>query len=129
MSRDYTKATTTIIIIVIVALAAYDILPAFNAVHGDTISEVIRYGSLRWWVLPAGFGILMGHFFSPLRWRAPWWMSAALLPYGAALTFINWRGWIILPGLWAIGPLFLLHLVIGGVMWSQGTQRKNDTEV
>ena len=65
MFKDISFRKTTIYIIAVVAIGSliYDILPAINAIDGDTISEVSRdyheVGGL--WILPYYTSVLLGH--------------------------------------------------------------------
>lgn len=60
----YQTVTVILIATVSIGLSAYDVLPATNAVDGDTISEVIRRWGREWIVLPYIWGGLGGHFWA-----------------------------------------------------------------
>jgi hypothetical protein len=54
-----------ILFAVTIALIAWDVHVATNAVRGDTISELILFWAHQHPTLPFAFGILMGHLFWP----------------------------------------------------------------
>jgi hypothetical protein len=116
-----TKLTKRIMITSIVLLIAYDLLPAFLwEEKGDTISEIKAHWSYRWWILPAGWGVLMGHFFSPFSWRSHWVLSLILLVYGLLVLFVNVLGGVQLNHPLQVFVVFMIHVAVGALCWSQG---------
>lgn len=63
--KDYKWPTVVIVLVSTVGLIVYDIIPAISRPLGDTISEVLRDWSYRYWVIPLAFGVLNGHWFGP----------------------------------------------------------------
>ncbi|NEN87918.1 MAG: hypothetical protein F6K48_02950 [Okeania sp. SIO3H1] len=45
----------------------FDLIVFFNEHPGDTISEVLYEGSIRWFLLPFTFGMAAAHFFFPRK--------------------------------------------------------------
>jgi len=64
------KITKIILIVVALGLIVWDIVPFMNPERGDTISEVIMFYGLRCLTLPLVIGVLMGHFFVPVKEKA-----------------------------------------------------------
>lgn len=64
MSR---KITIGIILGVTAILIGWDIFVAVNPPQGDTISEIIQEFATKHPVIPFAFGVLMGHFFWPVK--------------------------------------------------------------
>ena len=79
--------TITIVAIAVATagLSAWDIVPATNAVSGDTISETIRAWSRSWLVLPYIWGLLGGHFF----------LGTTAIEHPAGTTISLWTVWVV----------------------------------
>lgn len=113
------KHTSWIVLITTVTLAAYDILPLFTEVDGDTISEVIRDWAPRWPIVSGGLSVLVGHFFIHPRWLTrPSWGPRALAALGLfycvlSITSLLTGGWLYLPA-WILVPT---HILLGAWLW------------
>lgn len=65
------KRTVILLALIGVALIGWDIWVAFfNEEKGDTISSVVHYYGTRSWFILVGIGVLLGHFFWPLKDKA-----------------------------------------------------------
>jgi hypothetical protein len=114
----YQTVTVVLIVAVSIGLSAYDVLPATNAVDGDTISEVIRRWGREWVVLPYIWGGLGGHFWAGYPHQT--WTA------GEELRITLWSMWMVFVlnlGIrqyvrdwpwWA----FLLAMMVGAVVFS-----------
>ncbi len=65
------KTTTWVVFVVAGILLIWDIYVFVTPPKGDTISEVIAEWAQEWTVVPFVFGVLMGHFFWPVRTIPP----------------------------------------------------------
>lgn len=109
------KLTVYIIFISTALIAGYDLIPAFNAVEGDTISEVLSEWAPRWPVVPSVFSVLIGHWFiHPSRVRRPKWgppvlVLIALLMCLLSILSLYTGGWLYVPAwipsatMWTLG--------------------------
>lgn len=61
------KRTTQVIVLATAALVAYDIYAAATPEPGDTLSEVIAYAARERPIVAVAAGVLIGHWFWPLR--------------------------------------------------------------
>jgi len=59
------KVTIAVIVGTILAVSAYDVIPAANQKSGDTISEVLLKAARFAPVVAVAWGILTGHLFWP----------------------------------------------------------------
>lgn len=75
--------TIAICITVTAALIGWDLVPALNSMHGDTISEVMLYGSQRYIIIPGAWGVIIGHWLAVRRpgkpIYMPWWSTLICL--------------------------------------------------
>ena len=118
------KITKIILIVVAVGLSVYDIVPYMNPQRGDTISEVIMFYGTRCLTLPLALGVLMGHFFVPVKDNAkqcPYILiNLALIGILSDITINmvnNMRYLVIIysyPIIW-----LLIGIPIGAMFWQQ----------
>lgn len=90
MSRKMT--TLFIIAIGAVVWIGWDIIVAINDTPGDTISEIVLEFSIKWWILPWAFGVLIGHLFWPgnhLKYFTYWGSKFVLIISGLVLLLLN----------------------------------------
>lgn len=66
-ARAGVRTTAAVIVLATAALVAYDIYAAATPEPGDTLSEVIHEAARRRPVIAAAAGLLVGHWFWPLR--------------------------------------------------------------
>ena len=87
-------------VLVAVGGSLYDIIPATNAVSGDTLSEVARYAGVRFPVVPYSVSLLVGHF----------WMGQQAWDLTAVTEAPPLRP--IVPFQWGM-PLFTTSFIVG----------------
>lgn len=58
--------TVTLLVILTIFLALYDVWAVIHGGIEATISWTIWSASIRWPIIPFAFGLLMGHFFWPI---------------------------------------------------------------
>ena len=61
------KVTVWVVMITGLILLGWDLYVFLTPPEEDTISEVIALWATEWTVVPFMFGVLMGHFFWPVR--------------------------------------------------------------
>lgn len=122
---DYVMATEILIIVVTIIIVVYDIFAAVNfmakdATKNGTISARIRLRSLRWSFVASAWGTLGGHFFSPFEFRTPVWITLILLLWGIILLCANAVHRLGVRSHKAQFVVFVVHIGIGALCWSQG---------
>lgn len=104
------RLTHVVILVAVGGLIGYDLLPYATDAEGDTISEVVHGWGLVYGLIPWGFGVLLGHFFSASK--RTWSTPQALLGIGASAVVLGLVDWVA-PGIpsliWVVGGLFAGH--------------------
>lgn len=110
------KITKILLLVTAIVWIAYDIVPFLNPERGDTISEVICYYGSRYSTLPLVFGVLMGHFFCPVKEGAKQYPLALISIAVLAIirdTLFSYPV-DVSPILW-----LLLGIPLGAILWQQ----------
>ena len=118
---NWGKFTTYLLIATGAIWALYDLIPAFAKAKGDTISEVLKNGAYRLWMIPLYFGVLGGHFF----WNRQSYMGDTkyyILGCFVLIT-IGLNIWSIkvgyTPTRFIVSILPVIGYVIGHLIWTQ----------
>lgn len=121
LPKNWRKVTGYMIVTCFVVYAAYDLLPATNAVRGDTISEWLRDKSTSM-LVPWVAGVLCGHWFWNVHGeRTPDpTLTWSVLPAIAILLFLA----EIVAGVHAANPAFpfLAGFICGRFFWGQSVK-------
>jgi len=102
----------------IIIISLYDLIPAFNDKPGDTISEVIREMTSRWWSFPFAWGVLGGHWFGPEAIKRPEYGPISLAILGAILFFANLLRLVKIKSKIAWALFHVIGWILGMWLWS-----------
>ncbi len=92
---QWREVTEVILYAVAGLLIVYDVYVAFfNKEEGDTISRRLRVAGRKTAALPYSFGVLAGHFWSPVEFgfELPLWGELSMLVGGLVLSAFVHRG-------------------------------------
>lgn len=123
------KITFGLLVVVAVALIAWDFVVATNQVKGDTISEILQHFAYKHPFIPFGFGVLAGHFFwlSPHPTHVVFQVAtlATLSAFIFVVDLLSKKTDIIIATAMVNSPasVFLFGFVVGHLVWPIGSLR------
>jgi len=104
----------------------WDVFVATNKTKGDTISEITLAVSYLTLLIPAAWGIIMGHLFWPMKNIAYKWERIYVM-WGWGAVILGLSIFKVVPGTMVTVPIvFLLHFLLGHFLWPQKVVPKGD---